>query len=202
MKEYIGDFLFYSRSRLLPEGNSLGLPVDAAQKLSNFAVCKKSIELTDPDFPNPILLPTIEHAYQLSKYLLMSDTIEQKQDFINIFTNPSLEAAEAKTLGNQDSFARFDLVFHEELWRSASKDIMRALVYQKVNKHHEIKNILRIIKRKRLRLVHYSRSDKFWGASHMGGDNNSGDYCKSQPLNGSNELGKIYHEYMDEFLVS
>lgn len=199
MKEYIGDFFFYSRSQYLPEENSLGLPVDIAQQLSNFSFCKKPIELTDPDFARPIPLPTIEHAYQLAKCLLMCRNREQKQTMIDIFTNPSLEASEAKNIGNKDSFERFDLIFNEDLWRAHSRSIMKDLVYQKINKHHQIKNALKVLHQKKLRLVHYSPRDKIWGACPIHFEGHIvGEYSRSQPLNGDNELGKIYHKYMED----
>jgi predicted NAD-dependent protein-ADP-ribosyltransferase YbiA (DUF1768 family) len=217
--EYCGDFQFYSKSIDLADSNSLELVPNAAKMLSNFYLDpKKRMIITVPELKKTVSLSSVEHAYQLSKCLFACKTNEERKRMINTFNQPDIlaSAEKAKKAGNPTAY---DLEFDTEAWSIYAPTLMKELIQQKIEKNHEISTILKKIAKARLRLVHFSLLDKVWGAERVvqpvsRGDeettlegegkitseslvNNGVDYDEGvAELDGRNELGNIYNQYI------
>jgi predicted NAD-dependent protein-ADP-ribosyltransferase YbiA (DUF1768 family) len=213
MMEYRGDFQFYSKSIDLPVSNSLGLIPNAAKMLSNFYMHpKKPMIITVPELRKNVSLPSVEHAYQLSKCLYACQTNEDRNRMIDEFNKPEILASseEAKKAGNPISYG---LDFDLDAWSIYAPNLMKELIQQKIEKNHEISTILKNIAKAQLRLVHFSTKDKIWGAervvscSSSCGEEGSTEALRSKDeydegiaeLDGRNELGNIYNQLIREY---
>lgn len=200
-KLFRGDFQFHSKAKLLREDNTLGLPQEAPRMLSNFFLQEQPILVRDKEIGD-IEMPSVEHAYQLSKCLISCSSKDQKDKICKIFTSQSTlqDSAKAKTLGSKRMFTKFGIVLDQERWNKMSKGLMEGFVRQKVTRNLTIQRILAVLHKENMRLVHYSRSDRFWGALRRGTvDPND---SASAILEGRNELGNIFHCIMDELFSS
>ena len=165
--------IFHSRSK---DVTSHGLPKDAMRRLSNFS--------SDPVVFEGNTYPSIEHAYQAQKYICSN-----RPEIAKHFYDGTIETAEAaKTAGGKGGMKKRGAALDFTCWsEKKSEDIMRSLVHNKV-KSPEIWNILSILRKNHIRVVHFSRSDMFWGA-HM-------NDTHTEIIKGKNKLGDMYNEIM------
>ena len=176
-KTYMG---FQSNSALLKPNKVtkkrlFDLPEDAMRRLSNFSL--DEVEYEGHRYPS------IEHAYQAQKYKY-SNKPELMADFY--IGGKFNTANEAKEAGGRKGMKAKGTALDFTRWSDAKADqIMEGLVKYKVQKYPEIRNILSILRKNNVHLVHTSLRDKYWGAS-MHTD-------KSGIKSGKNKLGELYN---------
>jgi len=170
---------FHSKSKLLPKSSPL--PPTAMRDLSNFS--KHDVEYQGK------LYPTVEHAFQAQKGRCLVDkkgqpiSEDKKTEFIEKVR--SLETPEqAKSAGGKGAMKKEGIAMDPVCWNSKRHDIMDALIRSKVERHEDIRNILEIVKRENIHLVHFSRMDMEWGA-HV-------DEATNTIKEGNNKLGELY----------
>lgn len=175
-KTYMG---FQSDSALLKPNKVTNkrlfdLPEDAMRRLSNFSL--DAVEYEGHRYPS------VEHAYQAQKYKY-SNKPELMADF---YIGGKLETAiDAKKAGGKAGMKANGTVLDFTRWSPNSDQIMEDLVKYKVQKYPEIRNILSILRKNNVHLVHTSRGDKNWGAT-LHPD-------KSGIKAGQNKLGELYN---------
>jgi ribA/ribD-fused uncharacterized protein len=157
---------FYSKSKL---DSSLGsdIPTNWRQYLSNF---------TNYDDSN---YPSVEAKFQAMKFCY-SDKPDQRHeiDWKNITPE------QAKSFGSKKYFDKHKIKLDVRKWNKNSFLIMKVLIEHRFKNDLLLQKILKRIKEKKIKLVHYSFRDKYWGA-YM---------CKkTNVLIGQNKLGYIYN---------
>ena len=158
---------FHSKAKLLSKNTPF--PTTAMRDLSNFSS-------HDVEYKGEVY-PTVEHAYQSQKY-----TCTKKPELVEMVRNLKTPE-EAKSAGGKSGMKKNGANLDIECWNKKKMDLMRELIDSKIERHPEIKEILRIAKREGIQLVHFSRTDMEWGA-HVEDD---GTIKK-----GDNLLGEIY----------
>jgi ribA/ribD-fused uncharacterized protein len=131
--------------------------------------------------------PSVEHAFQALKY-----SCTGRPELVDIvrenFANKT--AVEAKSSGGKGAMKKWKVELDIGCWERKKVAIMKALIASKIERHPEIKQIINTAKMNNMELVHFSRSDMYWGA-HV---NEEGTAIK----NGQNMLGKLYMTYYTE----
>jgi ribA/ribD-fused uncharacterized protein len=139
---------FHSKAKLLPKNSPF--PTTAMRDLSNFSS-------HDVEYKGEVY-PTVEHAYQGQKY-----TCTKKPELVEMVRNLKTPE-EAKSAGGKSGMKKNGANLDIECWNKKKMDLMRELIDSKIERHPEIKEILRIAKREGIQLVHFSRTDMEWGA--------------------------------------
>jgi ribA/ribD-fused uncharacterized protein len=171
--------IFYSKSALLKPNKVtkkrlFDLPEDAMRRLSNFS--SDEVEYKGHRYP------TIEHAYQAHKYNYTSKP-ELMADF---YIGGKIKTAEdAQKAGRKSAMTASGTALDLKRWEPTADKVMEDLVKYKVQNYPEIRNILSIMRKNNVYLVHYSMRDKIWGAT-MNTD-------RTAIKSGQNKLGKIYN---------
>lgn len=158
---------FHAKAKLLPKNSSFSST--SMRDLSNFSG-------HDVEYDGKIY-PTVEHAFQAQKYLCT-----EKPEMVEIVRNFKT-ALEAKSAGGKNGMKKNGVSLDIEKWNKIKDSLMRELIKSKINRHPEIKEIVSIANKKNIKLVHFSRSDMYWGA-HVDEDGNI--------KKGENLLGEIY----------
>jgi ribA/ribD-fused uncharacterized protein len=160
---------FHSKSALLK--NHI-LPPDALRRLSNFS--EDSVEYDGNVYP------TVEHAYQAQKYMCSN-----KPELVQMFYNGTIQTAkDAKTAGGKAGMKKYGAALDLECWNQNQDNIMMALIESKIRRNEYIRSILKIVYENNVKLVHFSRTDMYWGA-HVNPDGSI--------KTGLNKLGEIYN---------
>jgi ribA/ribD-fused uncharacterized protein len=133
------------------------------------------------------LYPTVEHAFQALKYSCTS-----RPELVGIvreaFANKT--AAEAKSSGGKGAMKKWKVELDIRCWEQKKVAVMNDLIASKIERHPEIRQIIDTAKTHNMELVHFSRSDMYWGA-HV---NPEGTAIKD----GKNMLGKLYMSYYNK----
>jgi len=58
---------------------------------------------------------------------------------------------------------KYNVTLDIECWNQKRESLMRDLIKSKIARHPEIQEILSIVKREGIKLVHFSRTDMDWG---------------------------------------
>jgi len=129
---------------------------------------------------------TVEHAFQALKYSCTNkpelvDTVRLK------FADKT--GVEAKSSGGKGAMQIWKVALDVACWENKKVGIMKDLIASKMERHPEIRQIIKVAKENDITLVHFSRSDMYWGA-HV---NDTGTGLK----NGQNMLGKLYMSHYD-----
>ncbi len=150
------------------------LPEDAMRRLSNFS--SDAVEYKGHRYP------TIEHAYQAHKYNYTS----KPEIIAEFYVGGKIKTAkEAKKAGGKEAMKKMKTALDIKRWEPTSDKVMEDLVKYKVQNYPEIRNILSILRKNNVYLVHTSRGDKNWGASM--------NDTKTGIKLGKNKLGKLYN---------
>lgn len=189
---------FYSKADDLPE-NPYGLPVNTARILSNFTICDRPIVLKVSS-RRTVKIPTVEHAYQLQKCLESCESEAQRSDCLEKFLSPDTDSKKAKKLGK--SFLKAYQLETPDYWDDVKVARMRELVFQRIRASRDLQSILQIIAVHRLRLVHLSQLDVFWGATVRECRAEGEEGTLTIHVEGRNELGNIYHDYINQEILS
>ena len=170
---------FHSKSKKSPSPFS----PTALQDLSNFG-------LFDVVYGGTTF-PTVEHAYQALKY-----SCTEKPELVNSVQIEfrDRDPADVKKAGSKATMKKLGVTLDVECWNDHKDGIMETLIKSKIDRHPEIKQILEIAAKNNIMLVHFSRSDMYWGA-HV---SENGKSIKR----GENNLGKIYMSYYPDVLSS
>ena len=154
------------------------IPKDAMKRLSNFSADPVEFESNE--------YPTVEHAYQAQKY-----KCSNHPELVKMFYDGTIKTAEdAKKAGGKTGMKKYKTELDLKCWTNKhTDDIMSKLIKSKIERNPEIKNIIEILAKKNIHVVHFSRSDMYWGAQ-MNTD-------KTGIAKGENKLGKIYNSYID-----
>ncbi len=174
--------MFHSKSKDI---DAFGLPKDAMRRLSNFSM--DSVEYDGHVYPS------VEHAYQAQKYVCSN-----KPELVKMFYDGTLDTAEkAKSAGGKGGMKKHGAALDFACWSdkrptnqggmvfdSKGERIMQDLIESKVKRNPEIRDILKILRKNNVGLVHFSRMDMTWGA-HM-------NEAKTEIIRGENKLGDIY----------
>lgn len=133
------------------------------------------------------LYPTVEHAFQALKYSCTS-----RPELVGIvreaFANKT--AAEAKSSGGKGAMKKWKVELDIRCWEQKKVAVMNDLIASKIERHPKIRQIIDTAKTHNMELVHFSRSDMYWGA-HV---NQEGTAIKD----GKNMLGKLYMSYYNK----
>ena len=137
----------------------------------------------DVEYENYVY-PTVEHAFQALKY-----SCTEKPELVHVIREQyaDKDAIAAKSSGGKGAMKKLKVNLDVNCWNTVKDEIMRKLIASKISRHPEIKQIIDIAKQHNYRLVHFSRSDMYWGA-HV---NEAGTEIKD----GLNKLGEIYMGY-------
>ena len=162
---------FHSKAKLLPKSSPF--PTTAMKDLSNFSE-------HDVEYQGKIY-PTVEHAYQSQKY-----TCTEKPELVEMVRTLKT-ALEAKSAGSKSGMKKNGVTLDMECWNKKKLNLMKELIQSKIERHPEIKEILAIVKREGIQLVHFSRTDMEWGA-HVEEDGTI--------KRGNNLLGEIYMSFV------
>jgi ribA/ribD-fused uncharacterized protein len=127
---------------------------------------------------------TVEHAFQALKY-----SCTNNPELVNtvrlIFADKT--GVEAKTSGGKAAMKKWNVSLDISCWENKKVGIMRDLIASKMERHPEIRQIIKVAKDNNITLVHFSRSDMYWGA-HV-------DVAKTGIKNGQNMLGRLFMSY-------
>jgi len=128
----------------------------------------------------------VEHAFQALKY-----SCTERPELVDVVRNATAnkDALAAKQSGSKSAMTKYGVLLNIECWNNKKNEIMRELIISKITRHPEIREILRIAKNNNIQLVHFSRSDMYWGA-HVTADS-------SGIKKGENHLGRIYMSFYD-----
>ena len=134
---------------------------------------------------------TVEHAFQALKY-----SCTDKPELVNTIRLKFADktGVEAKSSGGKGAMKALKVTLDVPCWENKKVGIMRALIASKMERHPEIREIIKVAKENNIELVHFSRSDMYWGA-HV---NEAGTGIK----NGQNMLGKLFMSYYDSLSQS
>jgi ribA/ribD-fused uncharacterized protein len=134
---------------------------------------------------------TVEHAFQALKY-----SCTDKPELVNTVRLKFADktGVEAKSSGGKGAMKVWKVTLDVPCWENTKVGIMRDLIASKMERHPEIREIINVAKENNIILVHFSRSDMYWGA-HV---NESGTGIK----NGQNMLGKLFMSYYDSLSQS
>ena len=129
---------------------------------------------------------TVEHAFQALKY-----SCTERPELVDVVRNATAnkDALAAKQSGSKTAMAKHGVTLNVECWNNRKNQIMRELIMSKITRHLEIRQILRVARNNNIHLVHFSRSDMYWGA-HVTPDS-------SGIKKGENQLGRIYMSFYD-----
>ena len=117
------------------------------------------------------------------------------EQIIQKFTvNGNWSALDAKKAGGRKEMEKYGFALNIQKWETESVAIMEALIRSKIERHPEIRKILRVVKELGVKLAHFSRSDMKWGC-HLSED-------KTKIKKGENLLGKIYTRFCDTDLIN
>jgi ribA/ribD-fused uncharacterized protein len=127
---------------------------------------------------------TVEHAFQALKY-----SCTDKPELVNTVRIKFADktGVEAKSSGGKGAMKLWKVTLNVSCWENKKVGIMRDLIASKIERHPEIREIIKVAKDNNITLVHFSRSDMYWGA-HV---NEAGTELK----NGQNMLGKLFMSY-------
>lgn len=166
---------FHSKSKK----TELPFSETAMKDLSNFSSF-------DVEYDNHIY-PTVEHAFQALKY-----SCTEKPELVHAIREQyaDKDAIAAKSSGGKGAMKKLKVNLDINCWNTVKDEIMKKLIASKISRHPEIRQIIEIAKQHNYRLVHFSRTDMYWGA-HV---NESGTEIKD----GLNKLGEIYMGYYHE----
>ena len=130
---------------------------------------------------------TVEHAFQALKY-----SCTDKPELVNTVRLKFADktGVEAKSSGGKGAMKIWKVTLDVSCWENKKVGIMRDLIASKMERHPEIREIIKVAKENKITLVHFSRSDMYWGA-HV---NEAGTGLK----NGQNMLGKLFMSYYDK----
>ena len=170
---------FHSKSKKSPPPFS----PTALQDLSNFGLF--DVEYGGATFP------TVEHAYQALKY-----SCTEKPELVNSVQIEfrDRDPVDVKKAGSKATMKKLGVTLDVECWDGHKDGIMETLIKSKIDRHPEIRQTLEIAAKNNIMLVHFSRSDMYWGA-HV---SENGKSIKR----GENNLGKIYMSYYPDVLSS
>lgn len=163
---------FHSKSKK----TELPFSETAMKDLSNFSSF-------DVEYDNHVY-PTVEHAFQALKY-----SCTEKPELVDVIREQyaDKDAIAAKSSGGKGAMKKLKVNLDINCWNTVKDEIMKKLIASKISRHPEIRQIIDIAREHNYRLVHFSRSDMYWGA-HV---NESGTEIKD----GLNKLGEIYMGY-------
>ena len=169
---------FHSKSKETPPPFS----PSAMKDLSNFSPF-------DVEYDNYVY-PTVEHAFQALKY-----SCSENPEMVNVIREQyaDKDAIAAKSSGSKSTMKKLKVTLDITCWNNVKDDIMRKLIASKISRHPEIRKIVDLAKEHNYVLVHFSRSDMYWGA-HV-------DKTGTEIKEGSNKLGEIYMSYKPLKLV-
>ena len=130
---------------------------------------------------------TVEHAFQALKY-----SCTDKPELVNTVRLKFADktGVEAKSSGGKGAMKVWKVTLDVSCWENKKMGIMRDLIASKMKRHPEIREIIQVAKGNNITLVHFSRTDMYWGA-HV---NEAGTGLK----NGQNMLGKLFMSYYDK----
>lgn len=170
---------FHSKSKKSPSPFS----PTALQDLSNFGMF--DVVYGGATFP------TVEHAYQALKY-----SCTEKPELVNSVQTEfrDRDPVDVKKAGSKATMKKLGVTLDVECWNGYKDGIMETLIKSKIDRHPEIQETLKIAAKNNIMLVHFSRSDMYWGA-HVSEDGKS-------IKRGENNLGKIYMSYYPDVLSS
>jgi ribA/ribD-fused uncharacterized protein len=129
---------------------------------------------------------TVEHAFQAIKYSCTNKP-ELVETIRLAFADKT--STEAKSSGGKAAMKKWKVELDVSCWENKKVEVMRALIASKMERHPEIRQIIKVAKENNVILVHFSRTDMYWGA-HV---NEAGTGVKA----GENILGKIFMSYYD-----
>ncbi len=166
--------LFHSKSKEITE---YGLPKNAMRLLSNFSMIPVEYESH--------IYPSVEHAYQAQKY-----NYSNRPELVSEFYDGTITTPEAaKSAGGKGGMKKRGAVLDFSRWsEDVSQTIMRELIVSKIQRNPVIREILDLLAPHHVELVHFSRSDMFWGA-HVNEE-------RTAIIRGKNLLGELYNEFI------
>lgn len=130
--------------------------------------------------------PSVEAQFQAMKFCYSDKpqhrlTIRWKQ----------LTPAECRQHGTKSYFKKHGITLDVAKWERDKVKIMRELLILRYTRDKRFREILENVHKKKIRLVHFSNRDKFWGAFRRKENNE---------LVGKNMLGKLMHEIIRDQL--
>ena len=149
--------LFFSRSRVADY--ECFLPSDWKRRLSNFWPC--DVNIFGYSFPS------VEHAFQASKYLCCSEPqdLASKHGKMFMGTDCAFDAPEAKKRGGRKYMTSLGVSLDVKRWNEIAKDVMLTLLRSRWHHDAEFRDIMIETQRQGFHLVHFERSgsSSFWG---------------------------------------
>lgn len=177
---------FYSKSRGYIE-----------KYLSNFTHLDRPIKWKTQRFP------TVEHAFQASKYLYTEP--ERRPDLFKRFAvgqdYGKLPAAKVKSLGGRAAMKRLGVTLDMTRWNQVNRDIMKSLIRLRVKTDKLFREILKKANKDGMRFFHFERSGKrsYWGGFFPAEAKRVHEpKPAAKHFVGRNELGKILTEVSRE----
>ena len=127
---------------------------------------------------------TVEHAFQALKY-----SCTERPELVDVVRNDTAnkDSFAAKQSGSKTAMKKHGVSLNIECWDKHKNKIMQELILSKISRHPEIRQILKVAKNNNIHLVHFSRTDMYWGA-HVTPDS-------SAIKKGENHLGRIYMSF-------
>ena len=127
---------------------------------------------------------SVEHAFQALKY-----SCTNRPELVDIVRVKFADktAVEAKSSGSRAAMIKWKVELNIACWEKQKVGIMRDLIASKMERHPEIRQTIKTAKENNITLVHFSRSDMYWGA-HVTDD---GTAIKK----GQNMLGNLFMSY-------
>ena len=150
-----GDLIqFYSKSK-----DDDTLQIGNRKQLSNFTSVPGGLVFEGKSFE------TVEHAYQAKKgdYCKSPGDLYAAQAlYAKQFDGK--DAAQAKKAGSKKGMLEMNLFLDLERWSVASDGVMKGVLQARYDADGDFRTILEAVASSGKTLVHFSRSDRYWGA--------------------------------------
>ena len=130
--------------------------------------------------------PSVEAQFQAMKFCYSN----KPQHRLTITWN-RLTPEECRHHGTKSYFKKYGIILDVERWERDKVKIMRELLLIRYKRDRHFREILGNVYKNKVRLVHFSLRDKFWGAFRK---------KQTNDLVGKNMLGKLLHEIIRDQL--